>query len=95
MEAGRTRWTDERIDGIAVALREEMRDFRLEMREGLREVRADIRELRTEIGGARTDTDTAFHAVYAQLGLERRWLAGLWVTTLLGFAGLIVQLSLR
>ncbi len=125
MEAGRTRWTDDRIDDLVLALREEMRDMRLEMREGFRDVRADIRDLRGEIGGVRADlsgadrrsarrpsrgeiggvrgeigglradTDASFRTVYAQLGLERRWLVGMWLTTALGFVALLVELHVR
>ena len=95
MEAGRTRWTDERIDDLLLSLREEMRDMRLEMREGFREVRADIRDLRGEVGGVRADADASFRTVYAQLGLERRWLVGMWLTTALGFVALLVELHVR
>ena len=77
MEAGRTRWTDERIDDLAISLRDEMRELRAEMREGFREVRADLREVRTEGG------------------LNRRWLVNVWLTTVLGFVAVLVQLSLR
>ena len=113
MEAGRTRWTDDRIDDLALGLREEIRDMRLEMREGFREVRADIRDLRgaigdvrgdlrdeiggvrAEIGGVRADMEVSFRTVYAQLGLERRWLVGMWLTTALGFVALLVELHVR
>ena len=95
MEAGRTRWTDERIDDLLLSLREEMRDIRLEMREGFREVRADIRDLRGEIGGVRADADASFRTVSAQLGLERRWLVGMWLTTALGFVALLVEIHVR
>ena len=77
MEAGRTRWADERIDDLALSLRDEMRELRAEMREGFREIRADLREVR------------------AESGLNRRWLVNLWLTTVLGFVAVLVQLSLR
>jgi hypothetical protein len=44
----RTRWTDERLDDLALGVRDELRELRAEMREGFREVRADIREVRGE-----------------------------------------------
>jgi len=80
--------------------------MRLEMREGFREVRADIRDLRSEvggvrgdlrgeIGGVRADMEVSFRTVYAQLGLERRWLVGMWLTTALGFVALLVELHVR
>jgi hypothetical protein len=50
MEAGHTRWTDERLDYLAVSLRDEMRELRAEMRDGFREVRADLGEVRSEAG---------------------------------------------
>jgi hypothetical protein len=77
MEAGRTRWTDERLDDLGLALREELRESRAEMREGFRDIRADLRESR------------------AEAGLNRRWLANVWLTTVLGFVAVLVQLSLR
>jgi hypothetical protein len=88
MEAGRTRWTDERLENFALVVREELRELRAEMREGFRETRA-------EIGALRGDTDASFRTVYSQLGIERRWLVGMWVTTVLGFVALLVELHLR
>ena len=70
METGRTRWTDERIDDLALVVREEIRDLRTEMREGFREVRGDV-------------------------GMNRRLLMSMWLTTLLGFAALVVEAGLR
>jgi hypothetical protein len=37
MEAGRTRWTDERIDDLVF----EIRSLRVEMRDGFRELRSE------------------------------------------------------
>ena len=70
METGRTRWTDERIDDLALVAREEIRDLSTEMREGFREVRGEV-------------------------GMNRRLLMSMWLTTLLGFAALIVEAGLR
>ena len=62
-------------------------------------VRADlgveIGGVRGEIGGVRADMDASFRMVYAQLGLERRWLVGMWLTTALGFVALLVELHVR
>lgn len=77
MEAGRTRWSDERIDDLALGVRDD-----------LRELRADLREMRAEL-------HEGFRAVYSEVGLNRRWMAGMWITMLLGFAGLIVEVALR
>lgn len=77
MEAGRTRWTDDRIDDLALSVRDEIRDLRAEIREGFREIRADLRESRGEAGS------------------NRRVLLSMWLTMLLGFAGLIVETGLR
>lgn len=77
MEAGRTRWSDERIDDLALSLRDELRELRAEMREGFRDMRADLREVHTEGG------------------LNRRWLVNLWLTTVLGFVAVLVQISVR
>jgi hypothetical protein len=76
------------MDDLALAVRDDVRELRLEMRE----LRA---ELRGEIAGLRTDTSAGFRAVHAEIGLNRRWIAGMWVTTLLGFVGLIVETGLR
>jgi hypothetical protein len=73
MEAGRTRWTDERIDDLAF----EIRSLSVEMRDGFRDVREDIREVRSEAG------------------FNRRLLLSMWLTMMLGFAGLIVEAGLR
>jgi hypothetical protein len=88
VEVGRTRWSDERIDDFALVVRDELRELRTEMREGFSETRAEIAALRA-------DTNASFRTVYTQLGIERRWLVGMWVTTVLGFVALLVQLSLR
>jgi hypothetical protein len=84
VEAGRTRWTDERIDDLAF----EIRALRAEMRDGFRELREEMRDgfrgLRTEVAEVR-----------GEAGFNRRLLMGMWTTTLLGFAGLIVEAGLR
>jgi hypothetical protein len=113
METGRTRWTDERMDDLALGLREELHELRTEMREGFRDVRAEIAglrsdtnagfravrfetaELRSDTSAGFRDTNAGFPVVHAEIGRTRRWLAGMWVTTLLGFAGLIVEAGLR
>jgi hypothetical protein len=91
-EAGRGRWTDERIDDVAVALRNEVRELRSEMREGFRDLRAEmadgLRDLRAEM-------NAGFREVRGEASLNRRLLMNLWVTTLLGLVGLLVETSLR
>jgi hypothetical protein len=84
MEAGRTRWTDERIDDLAISCREEMREFRAEMRDGFRQLREEMREMRADV-----------RALYGETGLNRRWVVNLWATMILGFVGLLVETSLR
>ena len=54
------------------------------MRELRAEMREGFRELRADIRELRVES-----------GLNRRWLAGLWLTTTLGFVSLIVETSLR
>ena len=54
------------------------------MREGFRELRSELGDLRSEIS-----------VVRGEGLLNRRWMMGMWVTMLLGFAGLIVETSLR
>lgn len=84
MEAGRTRWTDERIDDLAVGVRDDIRELRLEMREFRSEMRDGFRGVRDEVAEVR-----------GEAGMNRRLLMSLWATTLLGFAGLIVETGLR
>jgi hypothetical protein len=84
MEAGRTRWTDDRMDDLALGLREE-----------LRELHAELAALRSDTNAGFRDTNAGFRAVYAEIGLTRRWMAGLWFTTVLGFVALLVELQLR
>jgi hypothetical protein len=59
----------------------EVRSVRVEMREGFRELREEMRD--------------GFREARAEAGLNRRLLLSLWLTTLLGFAGLIVETGLR
>jgi hypothetical protein len=87
-ETGRTRWTDDRIDDLALGLRNEMREVRAEMREGFRELRAEMLAMRTELHGD-------IRQLYGEVAINRRRMMSMWVTTLLGFAGLIVEASLR
>jgi hypothetical protein len=49
VEAGRTRWTDDRMDDLAV----EIRGLRAEMRDGFRDLRSEIGDVRGEIGDVR------------------------------------------
>ena len=91
MESGRTRWTDDRIDDLGVALRadsrglrEELRELRTEMRTGFCEVRSEIRDVRAGV-----------RQRYGESAINRRWFLTIWVTTVLGSASVIVQTSLR
>ena len=99
MEAGRTRWTDERLDDLALGVRDDIRELRLEMREFRSEMRD---ELRDEFRGVRSEMRDGFRGVRGEIaevrgeaGMNRRLLISLWATTLLGFAGLIVVTGLR
>jgi hypothetical protein len=87
-EVGRTRWSDERIDDLALSVRDEIRELRRELRSEMRELRAEMhqgfRDLRVEVGDVRGEG-----------ALHRRLLLNLWATTVLGFVGLLVEISLR
>jgi hypothetical protein len=89
----RSRWTDERLDELAArVIRQEVIeahlasiDARLDRSErDFAELRADIRELRGEMGALRSEVFAA-----------KRWVMGLWVSSGLGFAALIVQIALN
>ena len=82
-------------DDLALGLREELRDLRLEMREGFRELREDLRGTRGEIGNLRTERNADLRSLYGEISLNRRLLMSMWVTTLPGFAGLIVETAIR
>jgi len=84
MEAGRTRWTDDRLDDLALGVRDDIRELRLEMREFRSEMRDEFRSVRGEIAEVRGES-----------GMNRRLLMSLWATTLVGFVGLIVETGLR
>jgi hypothetical protein len=79
-----TRWTDDRMDDLAG----EVRDFRAETREGFRDVREEMRELRS-------DVREEMREFRAELYSIRRWTVNLWATTVVGFAALLIQTSLR
>jgi len=59
----------------------EIGSFRAETREGFHDLRIEMRD--------------GFREVRGEAALNRRWLGGVWATTLLGFVGLIVEVSLR
>ena len=96
----RTRWTDDRIDGLAQDvyrlgdLRGEFREMHGEFRElrgEFRELRGEFGELRGEFGSLRTE--------FGQLRLEvhesKRWLIGLVVTVFVGLLAIVIQLGLQ
>jgi hypothetical protein len=106
MEAGRTRWTDERLDDLALGVRDDIRELRLEMREFRSEMREEFRCVRGEIAnesrgfrGEFANESRGLRGEIAEIrveaGMNRRLLMGMWMTTLLGFAGLIVETGLR
>jgi len=95
METGRSRWTDERIDDLALVVREEIRDLRMEIREGFREVHGDLRALRSETQAEFLAVRGEIGEVRGEAGMNRRLLMSMWLTTLLGFAALIVEAGLR
>jgi hypothetical protein len=72
------------LDDLALGLREELRDLRTE-----------LAALRSDTNAGFGDTNSGFRTVYAEIGLTRRWMAGLWFTTVLGFVALLVELHLR
>ena len=94
-EPGRTRWTDDRMDDVAG----EFREFRAEMREEFRAMRTEMRdgfhEVRAEIRGLRSETQEGMRDLRGELYSTRRWTVNLWATTVLGFAALLIQTSLR
>jgi hypothetical protein len=72
-EPGRTRWTDERIDDLAVELREfraEMRDFRREVREEMRDFRGELYSTRRWTVNLWATTVLGFVAVLIQTSLR-------------------------
>lgn len=83
-EPGRTRWTDERIDDLALGVREEIRELRAEMREGFRELRAEMRDMRADI-----------RQLNGEVVVSRRWLVNMWATSVLGFVALLLEVGLR
>ncbi len=94
-EAGRTRWTDDRIDDLAV----ELRDFRAESRQGFRDLREEMREFRREFREEMRELRAEFGEEMRQqrgeLYSTRRWTVNLWATTVLGFVAVLIQTSLR
>lgn len=84
MEAGRPRWTDDRLNDLALGVRDDIRELRLEMREFRSEMRDELRGVRGEIAEAR-----------GEAGMNRRLLLSMWLTTLLGFTALVVEAGLR
>ena len=62
------------------------------MRENTRDLRAD---LRGQVAELRAERQADLRSLYGELGHNRRLLLSMWVTTLLGFAGLIVEAGLR
>ena len=68
--------------------------MRLEMREGFREVgptfaTSEVRSVES------APMRTRAFGRSMRLGLERRWLVGMWLTTALGFVALLVELHVR
>jgi len=94
-EAGRTRWTDERIDNLALGARDGMHDVRAEtrqLRDELRDVRA---ELGAQIAALRSETNAGFRTLHAEVAVNRRWLVSSSVTMMLAVVGLLVEIGLR
>ena len=59
----------------------EIRSLRVELRDGFRELREEMRD--------------GFRESRSESGLNRRLLLSMWLTMMLGFAGLIVEAGLR
>jgi hypothetical protein len=97
MAVQRARWTDERLDALAErvnrqdvidvrldALERSFADLRSEMREFRSEVKADLKDLRTEVVGVR-----------GELYATKRWMMTMWLSGVLAFAAIFVEISLR
>jgi hypothetical protein len=67
---------------------ERIDDLGLGLRDELRDLRAGMRE------GFR-DVRADIRELRGETGLNRRSLVNLWATTMLGFVGLLVEVSLR
>jgi hypothetical protein len=76
-------------------VRGEIGDLRGEMGDLRGETGREVGGLRSEIGALRSETGAGFQTAYAQLGIERRWLVGMWLTTVLGFLAILVELHVR
>lgn len=73
-------------------LAHEIRALRGEMREGFQGLRT---ELHGDIGSLRSEMHADVRSLWSEMVVGRRYLFGLWATTVLGFAAVIVQVGLR
>jgi len=94
-EPGRTRWTDDRLDDLAL----EIRGLRSEMRDGFQALRAEMSGLRAEVhddlGALRAETHADSRSLWSEIAASRRRLLTLQVTTVLGFIAVLIPVSLR
>lgn len=101
MEAMREHWTDARLDDlnhrVDAGFSEVSREFqtlRLEVRTEFVAIRGEIGSVRGEIGSVRDQVASESQAIRSELAENQRTLiqigAGLWMTSLVGFLGVIV-----
>jgi hypothetical protein len=91
----RDKWTDERLDEMSERMSDgfnrvdrELRDVRAEIRAFRSDVRAEFGSVQAEFGSVRAEMTNRFDAIQQ---LILRVSAGMVVTMLIGFIGLVVS----
>jgi hypothetical protein len=97
MAVHRSRWTDERLDELAERV---MRQDVLEVRFDSLERRFDALEHRlegfqTEMREFRREMTADAHSLRSELYTTKRWMMTMWLSGVLAFIAVFVEISLR
>jgi septation ring formation regulator EzrA len=104
MAVHRSRWTDERLDDLAQrVMRQDVLEVRFDSLERrfddlerrFEDFRAEMREFRAEMRDFRRESTADVHSLRSELYATKRWMMTMWLTGVLAFIAVFVEISLR
>jgi hypothetical protein len=97
MAVERSRWTDDRLDELAERVtRQDVLEVRIDAVErSLADFRDEMREFRAEMRDFRREITADVHSLRSELYATKRWMMTMWLSGVLAFIAVFVEISLR
>jgi len=97
MAVERSRWTDDRLDRLAErVMRQDVLEVRIDALErSLADFREEMREFRAEMRDFRREITSDVQTLRSEMYSTNRWMLRLWVSGVVAFVALFVQIWLQ